>query len=108
MDGIFAYLPFQAFQSMVVFTELAVGLIFLGGFFTWFGAVISIGLCLVFTLSGMFSWSQLWFVFAGILMMGGAGRAFGLDYWSVPLFKRWWNGTRLARRSHLYTGDPTK
>jgi NADH dehydrogenase len=108
MDGIFAYVPFQAFQSMVVATELAIGLIFLGGFFTWFGAVGSIGLCLVFTLSGMFRWDQLWFVFAAIAMMGGAGRAFGLDYWSVPFFKMWWNGTRLARRSHLYGDDPTK
>jgi NADH dehydrogenase len=108
MDGLFAYLPFQAFQSMVVATELAIGLIFLGGFFTWFGAVASIGLCLVFTMSGMFRWEQLWFIFAAIAMMGGAGRAFGLDYWSVPFFKHWWNGTRLARRTHLYSDDPTK
>jgi NADH dehydrogenase len=108
MDGLFAYLPFQLFQSMVVATEIGIGLIFLGGFFTWFGAVGSIGLCLVFTLSGMFSWDQLWFFFAVIAMMGGAGRAFGLDYWSVPVFKRWWNGTRLARRTHLYSDEPTK
>jgi NADH:ubiquinone reductase (H+-translocating) len=108
MDGVFAYIPFQIFQSMVVATEVGIGLIFLGGFFTWFGAVGSIGLCLIFTLNGMFRWDQLWFLFAGILMMGGAGRAFGLDYWSVPFFKRWWNGTRFARRTHLYGGDPTK
>jgi NADH:ubiquinone reductase (H+-translocating) len=108
MDGIFAFIPFQIFQSMVVVTEVGIGLIFLGGFFTWFGAVGSIGLCLIFTLSGMFRWDQLWFVFASVVMMGGAGRAFGLDYWSVPVFKRWWNGTRLARRTHLYGDDPTK
>ena len=108
MDGIFASIPFQVFQSMVVATEIGIGLILLGGLFTWFGAVGSIGLCLVFTLSGMFRWDQLWFVFAAIVMMGGAGRAFGLDYWSVPFFKRWWNGTRLARRTHLYGDDPTK
>jgi NADH:ubiquinone reductase (H+-translocating) len=108
MDGLFAYLPFQLFQSMVVATEVGIGLIFLGGFFTWFGAVGSIGLCLVFTLSGMFRWDQLWFFFAAIAMMGGAGRAFGLDYWSVPFFKKWWNGTRIARRTHLYGDDPTK
>jgi NADH dehydrogenase len=108
MDGVVAYLPFQIFQSMVVITEIGIGLILLGGFFTWFGAVASIVLCLVFTFSGMFSWNQLWFFFAGILMMGGAGRAFGLDYWSVPFFKRWWNGTRFARRTHFYADDPTK
>ena len=108
MDGLFAYLPYQLFQSMVVATEMGIGLILLGGFFTWFGAVASIGLCLVFTLSGMFSWSQAWYVFAALLMMGGAGRAFGLDYWSVRFFKKWWNGTRLARRTHLYCDDPSK
>ncbi len=108
MDGLFSYLPYQAFQSMVVVTEIGIGLVFLGGLFTWFGAVASIGLTLVFTLSGMFRWDQAWFIFAAIAMMGGAGRAFGLDYWTVPLIKRWWNGTRLARRSHLYGDDPTK
>jgi NADH dehydrogenase len=108
MDGIFSHLPFQVFQVMVVSMELAIGLILIGGFFTWFGAVASIAMTLIFTLSGMFRWDQAWFIFAAVVMMGGAGRAFGLDYWSVPLFKRWWNGTRLARRSHLYGDDPTK
>jgi NADH dehydrogenase len=69
---------------------------------------VSIILCVVFTLSGMFAWNQLWFVFAGILMMGGAGRAFGLDTWVVPFFKRWWNGTRFARRTRFYADEPTK
>jgi NADH dehydrogenase len=41
-------------------------------------------------------------------MMGGAGRAFGLDHWVMPWLKKWWNGTRFARRTYLYTGEPTK
>ena len=108
MDGIFSYLPFQVFQSMIVFMELGIGLVLIGGFFTWFGAAASLVLCLVFTLSGMFAWNQAWFFFAAIVMMGGAGRAFGLDYWTVPLIKKWWNGRKLARRSHLYVGEPSK
>ena len=108
MDGIFSYIPYNWFQIIVVFTELLVGLALFGGFFTWWVAVVSIGLCVIFTLSGMFAWNQLWFIVAGILMMGGAGRAFGLDSWSVPFFKRWWNGTRLARRHHWYADEPTK
>jgi NADH:ubiquinone reductase (H+-translocating) len=108
MDGLFSYLPYSLFQIMVVGMELAIGLILIGGLFTWFGAVASIGLTLIFTLSGMFRWDQAWFIFAAIAMMGGAGRAFGLDYWAVPLFKKWWNGTRLARRSHIYGDEPTK
>ncbi len=108
MDGIFAHLPYTFFQVLIVMTELLIGLALFGGFFTWWAAVASIGLCVIFTLSGMFAWNQLWFLFAAVLMMGGAGRAFGLDSWSVPFFKRWWNGTRVARRTHFYADDPTK
>lgn len=108
MDGILAYLPYQGFQAMVVLMEVGIGLALFGGFFTWWAAVASIGMCLVFTVSGMFAWDQVWFVFAGILMMGGAGRAFGMDYWSVPFFKRWWNGTKFARKWHFYADDPSK
>jgi NADH dehydrogenase len=43
-----------------------------------------------------------------ILCMGGLGRAFGMDYWSVPFFKRWWNGTKFARKRYFYADDPSK
>ncbi|HEY9054925.1 MAG TPA: pyridine nucleotide-disulfide oxidoreductase, partial [Rectinemataceae bacterium] len=108
MDGIFAHLPFSLFQIMIVVMEMAIGLALFGGCFTWFAAVASIGMCVIFTFSGMFAWNQLWFVFAAIVMMGGAGRAFGCDYWVVPFFKKWWNGTRFARKWHFYGDDPTK
>jgi len=108
MDGLFAYMPYQGFQAMIVVMEIAIGLALFGGFFTWWAAVASMAMCVIFTLSGMFAWDQLWFLFAAILMMGGAGRSFGMDYWSVPFFKKWWNGTKFARRWHFYADDPTK
>ena len=108
MDGIFAYLPYQGFQAMIVVMEIVIGLALFGGFFTWWAAMASMAMCVIFTLSGMFAWDQLWFVFAGILMLGGAGRSFGMDYWSVPMFKKWWNGTKFARKWHFYADDPTK
>jgi NADH dehydrogenase len=108
MDGIAAHIPFQAFQLTVVLMEILIGLAMMGGLFTWWAAAASIVLCLVFTLSGMFAWNQVWFLFAGFLLLGGAGRAFGLDCWVVPLFKKWWNGTRFARRHYWYLDGPSK
>lgn len=108
MDGIFSHVPFQLFQLMVVGTEMAIGLALIGGLFTWWAAAASIVMCLVFTLSGMFTWDQVWFIFAGFLMLGGAGRAFGLDCWVVPLFKKWWNGTKFGRKHYFYLDGPSK
>lgn len=108
MDGIAAHIPFELFQLMIVLVEIGIGLALFGGFFTWIAAAVSIVLCVIFTLSGMFAWDQLWFVFAAVLCLGGMGRAFGLDYFTVPLWKRWWNGTRFARKTRLYTDEPTK
>jgi NADH dehydrogenase len=108
MDGMAAHIPFQMFQLMVVLAEIGIGLAMMGGLFTWWAAALSIVLCLVFTLSGMFAWNQVWFLFAGFLLLGGAGRAFGLDCWVVPVFKKWWNGTRFARRRYWYLDGPSK
>ncbi len=77
-------------------TELLVGLALFGGFFTWWAALVSLGLCVIFTFSGMFAWNQLWFFFAAILMLGGAGRAFGLD--SGPSRSSRGGGTARASR----------
>jgi NADH dehydrogenase len=108
MDGMAAHIPFQMFQLTVVTAEMLIGLALFGGLFTWWAAAASIVMCLVFTLSGMFAWNQVWFVFAGFILLGGGGRAFGLDCWVVPLFKKWWNGTKFARKRHWYLDGPSK
>ncbi|MDR1178689.1 MAG: NAD(P)/FAD-dependent oxidoreductase [Spirochaetaceae bacterium] len=108
MDNIMALIPFQVFQLMVVLVEMCIGLAMMGGLFTWWAAAVSIVMCLIFTLSGLFAWNQVWFFFAGFLLLGGAGRAFGLDCWIVPLFKKWWNGTRFARKHYFYLDGPSK
>ncbi len=106
MDSIMAYISYPIFQTMIVLVELFIGLALLGGLFTWLAAAASIVMCLVFTFSGMFSWDQAWFVFAGFLMLAGAGRAVGLDHWVMPAIKKWWNSTAFARRTHLFVGEP--
>ncbi|MDR2193197.1 MAG: NAD(P)/FAD-dependent oxidoreductase [Treponema sp.] len=108
MDSIMSHIPFQGFQLMVVLVEIGIGLCMLGGLFTWLAGAVSIAMCLVFTLSGMFEWYKVWFIFTGFLLLGGAGRAFGLDCWAIPFFKRWWNGTAIARKFYLYFDGNSK
>jgi NADH dehydrogenase len=108
MDNMIAYVPFEMFQLIVVLAEIGIGLALFGGLFTWWAAAASIVMCLVFTLSGMFAWNQVWFIFAAFLMLGGAGRAFGLDCWVSPFFKKKWNGTLFARKRYFYLDNPSK
>ena len=106
MDGMAAHLNFAAFQVMIVSVEILIGLALMSGLLTFPAAGLSIIMCLVFTLSGMFTWNQLWFVFLAIVMMGGAGHALGLDHYALPWVKDRWNSSKLAQRSYLYSGEP--
>lgn len=108
MDGIFAHVSYPVLQTMVVAMEIAIGLALMGGLLTWWAAAASIAMVLLFVFNGMFTWNQAWFFFAAVLMLGGAGRAFGFDYWVVPFFKKRWNGARFARKWHFYADEPTK
>ncbi|WP_321992461.1 FAD-dependent oxidoreductase [Marispirochaeta aestuarii] len=106
MDSMAAYIPYQLFQVMVVGVEVLIGLALIGGLFTFPAAGVSIIMCFVFIFSGMFSWSQLWFIFAAIVMLGGAGRSFGLDHYVLPFLGRKWRSISLVQRYHLYGGEP--
>lgn len=91
------------FQVALVLTEIAIGLALIAGLFTVLASIGSLFLCGNFILSGLAGSEIFWHIFAGIALMGGAGRAFGLDYYVMPWLKNWWKKTRLARRSFLYT-----
>ncbi|MDY7027985.1 MAG: NAD(P)/FAD-dependent oxidoreductase [Spirochaetota bacterium] len=94
------------FQAGVVLAEVAIGLALIGGLFTFPAAMASLGLCLMFTISAMSGPEILWYAAAAIVMLGGAGRGFGLDHYVMPWLKDKWNGTKLAQRTHLYDGEP--
>ncbi len=100
--------PLLAFlmQGTVVLAEIAIGLALIGGLFTVPAAVASIGLGIMFIASGWGSPELLWYLFAGIVMLGGAGRGIGLDHYVMPWLKRRWNATKLAKRTYWYTGEP--
>ena len=90
------------FQVLIVLTEVAIGLALIAGLFTILASLGSIFLCLNFILSAMAGSEIFWHIFAGIAMFGGAGRAFGLDYYVIPWIKQRWKRTAFARRTHLY------
>ena len=105
---VLSQVPALAFllQSGVVLMQVAVGLALIGGLFVFPAAVASVGMAVVFIISGWGNPELLWYIFAAIVMLGGAGRGFGLDHWVMPGLKKWWNGTGLAKRTYLYTGEP--
>jgi len=94
------------FQSMVVLAEIGIGLALIGGLFTFLASCASIFLSLNFIICAMAGKEILWYIFAGLALMGGAGRAFGLDYYVMPWLKQWWNKTTLARRTYLFIDTP--
>jgi len=100
--------PLLAFllQSAVVLGQVAIGLALIGGLFTFPAAVVSIGFSLMFIVSGWGNPELLWYIAVSIVMLGGAGRGFGLDHWVMPWLHDKWNGCKLAHKTHLYTGEP--
>ena len=94
------------FQAMIVGAEIALGLAFIGGLFTFLAAVASIGLCIMLIIGAMAGSEILWYMAAAVVMLGGAGKGLGLDYWVMPFIKKLWNGTRIAKRTYLYIGEP--
>ena len=106
VDVLVSKAPFF-FQAVIVLAEVAIGLALVGGLFTAVAAVVSIGLSLMFIIGAMAGKEVLWYIAASIVMIGGAGRAFGLDHWVMPWLQRQWNRTRFARRTYLYVDEPT-
>lgn len=72
------------FQILVVILEIGFGLMLIGGAFSFIAALGSIGLISMFITSTGIFFESWWMVFAAIAIMGGAGRAFGLDYYIMP------------------------
>lgn len=76
------------FQKIVILTELGLGAAFITGTFTFLAAIVSIGMNINFLLStGL---NDLWFLISSIPMLGGAGRAFGVDHYLIPYLMRQW------------------
>ncbi|MGM0183110.1 FAD-dependent oxidoreductase [Enterococcus sp. AZ102] len=84
------------FQKMMVFVEIGIALALMAGLFTWLFSATTIVLVLTFCMSGMFYWTNIWFLPVAFALMNGSGRAVGLDRWVIPWLQntlgRWWYG----------------
>jgi NADH dehydrogenase len=41
-------------------------------------------------------------IFAGIAVLIGGGRTFGLDYYAMPALKKGWKKIPIVKKSYLY------
>ncbi len=90
------------FQTGMVFMEIIFGLCLIGGLFTFISAIMTTVMTVGITLTGMSDASILWYFFGGIAMIGGSGSTFGMDYYVLPMLKKWWKKTPFAKKSYLY------
>ena len=89
-------------QIFIVVAEILIGLALIGGLFTTPAAGASLVLQAMFiTTTGLYL-GTFWMIFAGIAVLVGAGRTFGLDYYVMPLLKKNWKKLPRVRKWYLY------
>ena len=99
-------LPSEGFtmfmQIVIVLAEILIGLALIGGLFTTLSSAASLVLQAMFvTTTGLYL-STFWMIFAGIAVLVGGGRIFGLDYYVMPALKEKWKNVKWVRKWYLY------
>ena len=97
-----------AFQKGMTVVEIMLGLFLVLGFCTFFAGAMSAIFVVIFSLSGMFYWVNIWMFIAGIAVMNGSGRAFGLDRRFVPWLQRKLGKARYGVERSIYYPDSSK
>ena len=82
--------------------EVILGIALLGGLFTTPAAIFSIVLQIIMRKDLGWSSMNTWMIFAGIALLPGTGRSLGLDYYVMPLLKKWWANLPFVRKWYLY------
>lgn len=90
------------FQWLIVLTEIGLGLAFITGTFTFIAALAALGLNFNFLLSTGLYETSWWYIPAALCMLGGAGRAFGVDFYLIPYLMRQWRYFVRNRRIKLF------
>ena len=90
------------FQILIVLAEIGLGLAFITGTFTFIASLASIGLIINFMLSTGFYDYNWWYIPAALCLLGGGGRAFGVDYYLIPYLMRQWRYFVRNKRIKLF------
>lgn len=90
------------FQGSVVIGEIIIGLALMSGTFTFLAAAAGLVLTANFVMTTGIYEKTWWMIFAGIICMGGAGRAFGLDYYLMPYLNNIWEYFWKNKRIKLF------
>lgn len=91
------------FQFFMVFAEIALGIMIIVGLFTAVASAATVALGVMIWSSSMASTEMLWYMTAGVALIGGSGSTFGLDYYVLPWLKKQWKRIPFVRRWYLYT-----
>lgn len=91
-----------AMQIFIVLAEILIGLALIGGLLTTPAAAFSLVLQFMFLCTTGLYLGNSWMVFAGIVVLIGAGRSLGLDYYAMPAIKKWWKKLPFVRKWYIY------
>jgi NADH dehydrogenase len=89
-------------QSSIVILEIVIGLALIGGLFTFPAAGVSLVLQFMFVSTTGLYLGTFWMIFAGIAVLIGGGRTFGLDYYALPALKNGWKKLGWVRKLYIY------
>lgn len=89
-------------QITIVLLEIAIGLALIGGLLTTPAAFVSLVLQVMFVCTTGLYLNTFWMIFAGIAVLVGAGRIFGLDYYFMPWLKKQWRKVPFVKRWYIY------
>ena len=90
------------FQTCMVIAEICVGLLLIVGLFSALASLMSIAMGTMIWTSGMAPTEMLWYLIAGIALIGGSGSTFGMDYYVLPILKKYWKRLGFVKKSYLY------
>ncbi|MGK0468630.1 MAG: NADH dehydrogenase, partial [Clostridium sp.] len=78
------------------------GLLLIVGLFSAIASLTSIAMGMMIWTSGMAPTEMLWYLAAGVALIGGSGSTFGMDYYVLPVLKKYWKKIGWVKKSYLY------